>query len=104
VLEKTGLDLTMFNSYFTMIANYGLLITIVFYIVIVFFILKLFLQFRHETEMVTKKIYLISIILLMTGLIQGVVENNILRFSMWNIIYVFLLSISAMIKDEEKKE
>ena len=104
ILEKTGLDLTMFNSYFTMIANYGLLITILFYSVILFLIYKLFVKFSHEDEILSRKIYLISIILLIIGLIQGIVENNILRFSMWNIIYVFLLSMSGMLKDKEKSE
>ena len=103
VLEKTGMDLTMFNSYFTMVANYGLIITVLFYawgIYLVFYYLK---KGKNEKNLKVKNLYILIVIILIIALIQGFVENNILRFSVWNTIYVVLLTLGITIKDEEKQ-
>lgn len=104
VLEKTGMDLTMFNSYFTMLANYGLIITVLFYawaIYLVFYYLK---KWKNEKKLKMKNLYTLIVMILIIALIQGIVENNILRFSVWNTIYVVLLTLGITIKDEDKEE
>ena len=104
VLEKTGMDLTMFNSYFTMIANYGLIITVIFYVWVIYLVFYYLKKGKNEKDFKVKNLYMLIVMILIIALIQGIVENNILRFSVWNTIYVVLLTLGITIKDKEKEK
>ena len=106
VMDKLGRDVTLFNSYFTMIANYGLILSILFYIIIIYIAynnLKKYIKCRKDNLKVAN-IYLFTAIIIIIALMQGLVENNILRYLIYNFIYVFFISESKIISMGENIE
>lgn len=102
MLEKIGIKTTMFNIYFTFIANYGIFITIVFFVSYIYMIFKILKRtIKEKNDSIKKVIYAISVMLLTVSLIQGIVENNILRFSLWNMIYVIVIGMSVTLKNQK---
>ena len=98
--EKIGMDVTMFSCYYTMIANYGLILTILFFLILFSVIYKNIVKYLKDRNY----IHLLTSIIILVSLIQGLVENNILRFAVWNNIYVFIISYNFACNLERKNK
>ena len=96
IKQLTGLQKGIFNSYYVMIINYGVIISAIFFTIIIKYIYNVVKKYKRESKN-QKKLYLLTIIIMIIGLLQGITEQNILRFSVWNTIYILLINCSIIL-------
>lgn len=102
--ELLGVDkASMHNTYFVMISDFGLFLSLIIWVIIVLIVIKNIKELIKKEQNINKQQMVLAISIILIILIQGMSESTIFTLSVPNILFFYMLSTLIKIggKNEE---
>lgn len=101
VFAPMGISHTMHNAYLVVLAETGVVGLFLFLVFLAFSILFLVLKVLSSAGSGVRELYLVVLAIVVFFLVRSIVETAIWRFSVYNVIFVFLLAMAMRLWETE---